>query len=446
MNPGSDQQPFGHSLEAFALGIGGVLLFAIVGSLAGPGSGGVLGAIRGEDGRLSSSKFQFFLWTAVVIFTWVSVNVAQALSTAKCAGAISGALPNFPTNVLLAMGFSVTTLATAKGVTTSYVLSGRMAKSWTNRFALSDLVCQDDGRSPDLTKIQMLTWTVIASASYLFGAVHLVNDYLSIGAHPACGIPDIDTALMALMGIGQGAYLGSKIVGSPSIVLRSPDKPQTSAGDTIAISGSGFGTVSGSVYFGSVAAALAPGDSWNDNAVKVIVPAIDSSDNKPFSPGDTVAVGIALTGADASGLAGNTLPFTYAVNQPPAKSQAPVATGLSLPNAITAVRVWLQEQVRLRTIAEGEPPKTAPVLYRLSQMLSGGTTVMSVTGPITSPKPARYAFFVDHMPAANWEHWCTYVFVADDGGIFAVESIAPPSSRDGFSITKVDDMPSASVA
>lgn len=54
---------------------------------------------------------------------------------------------------------------------------------------------------------------------------------------------------------------------------------------------------------------------------------------------------------------------------------------------------------------------------------------MSVEGPVHAPAPARYAFFVDHQPRANWEHWCSYVFVADDGSVSAVDATVPPSLK-----------------
>ncbi|HLY02228.1 MAG TPA: kelch repeat-containing protein [Candidatus Cybelea sp.] len=304
----------------YLAGIGGVIVYAVVGALAGSKSGGLLGAIRGEDGRLSSSKFQFFLWTGVVVFSWVAINVANALHSTLNAIPSTAA---FPDHVMLAMGFSVITLASAKGITTAYVYAGRVAKGTGNSWRLRDLVCADDSTTPDLSKIQMLTWTIIAVGSYLYAAIHTTAACgAPQGLSVPCGIPDIDTSLMALMGIGQGAYLGAKVVATSTIVLRSLDKPQTFAGDIVTINGSGFGTVAGSVYFGSVAALLAPGNaSWTDGAIKAVVPAIDSSDNQPFSPGDSVQVGILLTGDDGGNSTGNTLPFTYAA----APNELPVA-------------------------------------------------------------------------------------------------------------------------
>jgi IPT/TIG domain len=431
----------------YVFGIVGVAVYGAVGQLAGPKSGGLLGAIRGEDGRLSSSKFQFFLWTGVVIFSWVAVYVASHSYPGIC---IVSSRAEFPSNVLLAMGFSVITLATAKGVTTAYVYAGRLAKGTGASWSLADLVCADDGKTPDLTKIQMLTWTLLAAGSYLYSTASLITLYHYPSGAPSCGIPDIDTALMALMGIGQGAYLGTKIITNQSIILRNLDKPQTFAGDTVTINGSGFGTTQGSVYFGTVAALMAAGaGAWSDAAIKVIVPAIDSSDNQPFSPGDSVSVGVLLTGSDESSSTGNTLLFTYsappaattvppasqaaaAPNQPATQMQVAASTAaapISAEAAQRALYAWLDSDTRARVAAEGRPPRAHPLVYRLDQTPTANSPVMSVKGPVHPERPARHVFFVDHNPGANWEHRCSYVFVDDEGGAAAVESTAPPSAK-----------------
>ena len=55
----------------------------------------------GEDGRLSTSKFQFLLWTSVVLYAFVSLALARYGH-----GVIDSRLPQ---NVLIVMGFSLST-------------------------------------------------------------------------------------------------------------------------------------------------------------------------------------------------------------------------------------------------------------------------------------------------------------------------------------------------
>ncbi len=311
-------------IAAYFIGLAGVLIYFAIGSLAGRGSGGILGAVRGEDGRLSSSKFQFFLWTGIVVYAYVVLWFARVHG---CWTSGAPPMPGLPSNVLLAMGFSVITLATAKGVTTAYVAAGRIAKGRNAPVRLRDLVTQDDGTSPDLSKIQMLTWTVIAAMTYVYsvGAALPTFDVCTSTA----SFPDIGTALMALMGIGQGAYLGTKIVSSNTVVLTSLSPAQGPAGSTVTINGSGFGTTPGSVLFGGVAASLAPGSSsWTDTQIIAIAPAIDPSDNQPFQPGDTAYVSVLLTGATNQSPTGYSLPFTYAASS--ASSHPLLATALDV--------------------------------------------------------------------------------------------------------------------
>jgi IPT/TIG domain len=309
-------------IAAYLLGLVGVLVYFGVGSLAGRGSGGILGAVRGEDGKLSSSKFQFFLWTGIVVYSYIALWVARAHG---CWGSGAPSMPELPGNVLLAMGFSVITLATAKGVTTAYVAAGRIAKGRNGPVRLRDLVTQDDGTSPDLSKIQMLTWTVIAAVTYLYAVGAALPTFGTCIS--TVSFPDIGTALMALMGIGQGAYLGAKIVSSNTVILTSLSPAQALAGGPVTINGSGFGTTPGSVLFGNAAASLAPGSSsWTDTQIIAIAPAIDPSDSKPFQPGDTVYVSVLLTGTNNQSPIGNGLPFTYAAVAAPAIGAAIAGT------------------------------------------------------------------------------------------------------------------------
>src|SRR5450759_4910177 len=115
---------------------------------------------EGADGRPSSSKFQFFLWTIVVLFAYVSIFAARYGTPQQ------QAVNQIPRNVLIAMGLSVTTLVAAKGITSSYVSSGQLQKPANQ--GKGGLFTDDDGYS-DLSKIQMLAWTLVALAVYVLG-------------------------------------------------------------------------------------------------------------------------------------------------------------------------------------------------------------------------------------------------------------------------------------
>lgn len=177
-----------------------------------------LAIVTGADGRPSTSKLQFFVWNGVVIFAYLAMWAAR--------GQIAGATtqpntnPDFPSNVLLAMGFSAGTLALAKGITVNQAGNNTIVKNILPA-PIQDVSAffEDDNGDFDLGKFQMLVWIGIAVAVYLHRVIHEI--YLG-HAGQFSTIPDIDTALMTLMGLGQGAYLGKKAVG--------PDTPPPAAG------------------------------------------------------------------------------------------------------------------------------------------------------------------------------------------------------------------------
>jgi hypothetical protein len=165
------------------------------------GSWNPLKVVVGEDGRPSTSKLQMWMWTVVVLFTYGAIYAARAV-TGKF-----DAINDIPANVLIAMGLSVITATAAKGITVSFIQSGELAKTQatTSTSGPSQVLREDDG-SLDLSKIQMLAWTVVAIAVYLINVVAKIKG----GVYEP--FPDIDAALMVLMGLGQGAYLGKKLV------------------------------------------------------------------------------------------------------------------------------------------------------------------------------------------------------------------------------------------
>jgi len=197
-------------LVPYAVGISTVLVLWLLYKVA---SGGTIGSLyEGSDGRPSTSKFQFFAWTAVVIFAYA------AIYSLKVAAHHFEAVNEIPKNVLIAMGMSVISAAAAKGITVSYIATGRIEKSpvpsGSSNFGA---IFQDDSGFPDLSKVQMIAWTFTAIVTYLIAVGSKIHqrDYSSL--------PDIDSALMVLMGLGHGAYLGKKLVTQDT---SAPNAPQ----------------------------------------------------------------------------------------------------------------------------------------------------------------------------------------------------------------------------
>jgi hypothetical protein len=173
---------------------------------------------RGSDGHPSTSKFQALVWTAAALFAYTGL-LAMRMRAGTDNGettdirwilSIGSAAEDFPTNLLVAMGFSFTSAAAAKAITVSYLSSGKIAKPQAESSATTTVAQGDDGE-PDLAKIQMLWWTFVAVGVYLIEVFYLFGiDGKQFDA--AIALPDIDGALMVLMGLSHGVYIGKKLV------------------------------------------------------------------------------------------------------------------------------------------------------------------------------------------------------------------------------------------
>jgi len=271
------------TIDPRVYGLVALLAFYVV-SVSVVGGLNPLGVVVGADGRLSTSKFQFFMWTAIVVFVYAWVYAVRAKSGQ------SGGADDFPQNVLIAMGFSVVTVAGAKGITVSYLKSGQIDKDGG---PATGGLFSDDAGLPDLTKIQMLVWTFIAGAVYVFQVAHLSDAAL------VAKFPDIDGALMVLMGLGQGAYLGNKLVSTntPSPTISKLSVGAGAEGTVVSIQGDDLGPTQGDskvLFDGVPLTGLAT--SWDGNQVSFVVPASHPNGNAWTKPRQTVQIRLLVNG------------------------------------------------------------------------------------------------------------------------------------------------------
>ena len=181
-----------------------VVLYLLIAAISGHWNPKEL--FQGFDGFASTSKLQWFAWLVVILFGYSALWVLRAEQSDL------SSLSNIPVNILTVLGFSTVTAAAAKGITTGYVQTGRVAKTGPPPAvgvtrANTGGIFQDDGGTPELAKIQMIGFTIIAIGIFLATVIHQIvtNDI-------AAGLPDIDASLMVLMGISNGGYLGKKLV------------------------------------------------------------------------------------------------------------------------------------------------------------------------------------------------------------------------------------------
>ncbi len=162
--------------------------------------------ILDEHGFPTLSKFQFLLWTLVVSFAFLSIQITRIVITDYTADS-EYLIKNIPENLLAMMGISVAVP----------IINSKASKKTTSK--------QDDKTPPsfgamfynnqgnlDLASLQMFMWTVIGILIYLY----IVFDQFTILDARYLFLPDVSPTLLILMGLSQGAYLGSKFVGNES--------------------------------------------------------------------------------------------------------------------------------------------------------------------------------------------------------------------------------------
>lgn len=255
--------------------------------------------VEGADGQPSTSKLQWLLWTVVIVFAYTAIYVARMQT-----GHFS-AITDIPKNLLIAMGFSVTAMAAAKGITVSYVTSRKVTKDKVPPATANvGAIINDDEGFPDLSKIQMMAWTFIAIGVYLINVVQEIHTV----SPPK--LPDIDSALMVLMGLGQGAYLGKKLVTTTVPRLTGLSPGSGTAGTQVTIVGASFGNSEAQKKSGSLLTIdghpFCPNQlDWNDTQIRFSIPDKQLS-GVSWSAGQLILIGAIVGGQESA----NKLPFT----------------------------------------------------------------------------------------------------------------------------------------
>jgi IPT/TIG domain len=220
----------------------------------------------GFDGLASTSKLQWFLWLLAILFGYVALWVLRAEQ-----GDYS-ALSEIPVNLLTVLGFSTATAAAAKGITAGYVQTGKVAKTGlpaNPTAATTGGIFQDDSGSPELAKIQMIGFTIIAIGIFLATVFHQI----AIGDIKD-SLPNIDSSLLVLMGISQGGYLGKKLVTFGTPALFAPNPLSGSPTNPVTVTGSGLGPQQGNSQLLLNGAPIAV-TGWSDTSIQFTVPADD---------------------------------------------------------------------------------------------------------------------------------------------------------------------------
>jgi hypothetical protein len=262
----------GSKAGAILIGVGFLVVLYVVTALI-TGHWSIKELFQGFDGFGSTSKLQWLMWLIAVLYGYVVLWVLRAWQGDYTA------LSSIPVNILTVLGFSTGTAAAAKGITAGYVQAGKVAKTAgqmaqaagpaNTTSATTGGIFQDDSGGPELAKIQMIAFTLIAIGIFLASVFHQI----AIG-DVKDGLPNIDSSLLVLMGISQGGYLGKKLVTFGTPTLFAPNPLSGVPGISVTVASSGLGATQGSsqLLLNGVAIAVA---AWSDTSVQFTVPAAD---------------------------------------------------------------------------------------------------------------------------------------------------------------------------
>lgn len=188
--------------------------------------GRVQALIIGGDKRYSMSKFQMAAWFFMLFMVYIaSILVLLAGGWVDHIGKIE-----IPQNLVILSGLSALTFGAAKAITVTKVEDAK-----ANAAASQDIVAapaqaaarkvvdlkvdnhsrprfrdmvQDDEGCTDLGNSQALFITLLAIVLYVLAAFPFLAQF---SVSDKMTLPDVDTTLLSLFGLGQGAYLLKKV-------------------------------------------------------------------------------------------------------------------------------------------------------------------------------------------------------------------------------------------
>lgn len=183
---------------------------------------GWLDLINGLDNRYSSSKTQITLWFFILISSYIATNVVRSMygGGLDFVGGVT-----IPQNLLLLSGLSAFTFVAAKGITQSKVDeakegdSGKQGKSYNpDRPRFANLLQNDKG-DVDLGNFQMI---IVTGLAIVFYSIQVISFLSIVELHHTVSLPDLDTTILSVFGLGQGSYLVKKFLSPASSETQVP--------------------------------------------------------------------------------------------------------------------------------------------------------------------------------------------------------------------------------
>ena len=184
-------------MAAFVISAGSILAIALIFKKLSRKP--LIEIIFNSGGYPTLSKFQFLLWTIVIAFSYLAIQIIVITGTDYSGEYL---LNNIPENLLALMGISV-----AVPIINSNIKHASSKKLVDDKKFFGTMFYNTEG-SLDLARLQMFLWTIIGIGIFLY---ILFDQVMTLTTIEELFIPDVSPTLLILMGLSQTAYLGSKI-------------------------------------------------------------------------------------------------------------------------------------------------------------------------------------------------------------------------------------------
>lgn len=197
--------PIQASLVVFVLLFGLVLFLTSRGLRTSPIAGKRFGLITAlfldkETDTYSLSRFQFFVWTAVAIFSYVYLVLSRSLIQWKLEFVdVPSGLPGI---ILISAGTTVL----AQGITNSKGTKG----AGEIHPSMSDFISVGGVVVPE--RFQFFVWTLLGASVFVF--LVLLNDPGTLK-----DLPQVPNGFLELMGVSSAGYLGGKLARKPGPII-----------------------------------------------------------------------------------------------------------------------------------------------------------------------------------------------------------------------------------
>lgn len=172
--------------------------------------------IRGRDYYPSLARFQFLLWTLVILFAFFSIYLIRIFN------GVSSSPLELPQNLLVLLGISAVVpvisskVSTVKGYSPCVHLGSHLPYSPSDETTIRRKLpgfrtMFDENGILSLSRVQMFIWTWIAIGIYLYILFSRVIN-ANIAQLLGLTIPDVGFWIIVLMALSQGIYLAGKII------------------------------------------------------------------------------------------------------------------------------------------------------------------------------------------------------------------------------------------